>query len=186
MLGVQAVGRFTLHVFLAGQLDLVSLLLVIDQRAVEIGFIGDIREVLGGHGLHAFIFDEGIEDPAGGLAVESANQGLALYGDFDVHLAGALQLDKERSFRARAEIDGSRDALRVHGLDLGQAAARGQHLGDNFVGGLGGGAQWKKQKSSDAECLDFHGSSTRLERFVPRANGKSNSAERSISGSAIF
>jgi hypothetical protein len=74
-----------------------------------------------------------------------------------MHLAGTLKLDNKGSFHATAEVNRSRDALRTNRFDSSGAATRGQHLGDDFVGGLRGGGNREEEKDKDAGSFDIHG-----------------------------
>jgi len=46
------------QLFFAGQLDLVAFGLVVHQRTVKVGFIGNVLEVLGRQRLSLFVFRE--------------------------------------------------------------------------------------------------------------------------------
>src|ERR1700676_4480685 len=174
------VGSLAFDVALARQLDLVAFGFVVDQRPVEIGFIVDVLQVFGGHGLRGVIFRKGIDGPAGGFAVIRANQRLPAEGDFHVQLQGPLQLDYKRPVRARTEGDGAGDALGLDGFEPIHSAARGDGLGDDFVGRLRGSGQREKgQKHEDGWSAGGH-----LEWRLASCGGSSLDSLAILSGDA--
>jgi len=129
-------SRLAEYFFLVDEFDLIPLFLVLDERAVEIGFVKDVAEIGFGHGLDGGARREGIVGPAGGFSVVRANQGLPIEGDFHVQLQWPHALDDEGAVGAGAEGDGAGDALGLHGFDFLNAASRRDVVGDDLVNGL--------------------------------------------------
>ncbi len=147
----QFVSGLAENVFLIDELNFVAFVLVIDERAIEIGFIEDVTEIEFAHGLDAGIGSEGIIDPTGGLAVVNANESLAVQGNFHVQLEGAHALDEEGTFGVRAEGDGAGDAFGFDGFDFVQATAGGDVFGNDVVYGLGGQRQGGEEEGGEEE-----------------------------------
>jgi len=79
----QAIDGLVVQVFFAGQFDLVALGLVIHERAVKVGFLGNILKVFGRQRLNVLGSRERIDHPAGRLAIVDADDFLFFDGDLD-------------------------------------------------------------------------------------------------------
>lgn len=140
---LHTIDGLTSELFFFYEGDFVALGLVVDERAVEIGFLGDGADVLGAHGLGFLMAREGVEDPAG-FSVVDPHESLTLQSKFRVHLAGALEFDVEWTVSAGTEGDGAGEVFGLHGFDLVESAARDDGLRDDVfrrLGLSGGGKQ---------------------------------------------
>src|SRR5437763_873028 len=85
--------------FAAGVLDLVALLLVVDEGAVEVGGLEDVFELVLAEGLRVLLAVERIDLPAV-LPVVGVDAGHPLEDEFLPHHGGALVLLHDLGFAA--------------------------------------------------------------------------------------
>jgi len=130
------VGVFALDLFRACKFDRDSFDFRVHERPIKVRLIPDILQVVGGQRLRRVFAEEGINHPASVFAVEGAYDGFVLNRQFIVHLAGTLEFGDERTIQFRVEVNCAGNPLRLDGLGFLKTASRGQHFGDDFVGGL--------------------------------------------------
>src|SRR5260370_11422834 len=105
-------------VLFSWQFNLVAFGLVVHQRSVKVGFIGDVLEVFGRQRLNVFGIRKRIDHPAGRLAIINTNYFLSVDGDLRVHLQGTLELHNKCAFHASREGDAAGNSFGLDGFDL--------------------------------------------------------------------
>src|SRR2546422_6370098 len=111
----QAVNRLVVQFLFANQFNLVAFGLVVHERAVKVGLIGNVLEVFGRQRLNVFAFRERIDHPAGRLAIVNTDNSLPFDGDLDVHLQRTLELHHKGAFHVSREGDTAGYALGLDG-----------------------------------------------------------------------
>ena len=120
----------------AGELDLVSLLAVIDECFVEVGVLHDLFHLLFAQRLGVFLPLPRLDLPSR-LAIVGVDAGHALEYELLPKLVRTPALLYNPRFEAAAEDDLARAPQRRHGLDLVHSADVREVFGDDLVGGLG-------------------------------------------------
>ncbi len=130
------------------ELDAIALLLIVDQRAVEVRFLEDVPHLLFAQRLGILLALPRLDLPTA-RAVVGVDAGHPLQGELLAHSVGPLVLLNDHGFEAAAAGEPAGAAQRLHGLDAGRATDRLDVFGKDRVDSLCGQRRGDDRQSGE-------------------------------------